>query len=110
MPKFYSWSRSGAAAIPVNTPIEMNIRVGGSDTGTKSLIIKLIRPAQSTLVLLVNPKTQRIVLKDAYEPGMPPEDFWVNAVNGMVVDCTKTPPEISMPMEKVLSDAGILIY
>lgn len=109
MPKFYSWSRSGAAAIPT-APIEMNIRVGGSDAGTEMLTIKLIRPVQSTLVLLVNPKTHRIALKDAYEPGMPSEDFWVNAVNGMVVDCTKNPPEITAPKEKVLADAGILVY
>ena len=109
MPKFYSWSRSGAAAIPT-APMEMNIRVGGSDTGTTSITIKLIRPVHSSLVLLVNPRTQRIALKDAYELGMPSEDFWVNAVNGMVVDCTKTPPEITAPQEKVLVDAGILVY
>lgn len=108
MPKFYPWSRRSKPVI--DEPLEMNIRVGGSDTGTENIIIKLIRPVQSTLSLLVNPKTQKIALKDCYEPGMPSEDFWVSAVNGMIIDCTKTPPEITAPKEKVLADAGILVY
>ena len=108
MPKFYPWQRR-PISIP-NTPIEMNIRVGGSDTGTDGLIIKLIRPVTSTLVLLVNPVTRKIALKDAYDMGMPSEDFWVTAFNGMVVDCTKEPPEINVPKETVLVNAGILVY